>query len=143
MHIITQSQLKSIVEGPVPVPVNIKSTAFLSTAKTNTSVPANHSTRVHVDPSTPVDPAPVPTTTTTTVASAFIPKTNTVPDNRPTIFSPVLDPTITNNVSTNPPNHVVPEPDTTTTTYIYANPPTQNTPATDPNATFFYANLST
>ena len=131
-----------MVAGPilVPVPVNLPSTAPLSTVKTrnivpeniSTSVPANHSTPNY---STPVDPAPVTTTTTTSVSPAIIPTITTVPINSLTIFSHAPDPKITTNVPSNPPTPVVPEPDTTTTTCVYSNHHTQNSPAPDPTQT--------
>ena len=81
-NIITQSQIKYVVAGPVPVPVlvNLTQTATLFTvikttsvpANNYTRVPANNSTSVPTDPSNPLYPAHVPTTTTTDVTSKLI-----------------------------------------------------------------------
>ena len=67
--------IKSVIEGPVlvPVPVNIPATAPLLTATKTTSAPANPSTILPADHYTLVYPAPVPITTTTNVAPALIP----------------------------------------------------------------------
>ena len=93
-----------MVSGPVsfPVPVNIASTSPLLTATTNTSPPAIHSISIPVNPSTPVDPAPVPTTTTTNIAPALLPKTTNAPSNLPTTVSPLPYPKITTTFPDNP-----------------------------------------
>ena len=118
-----------MVAGPVTVTVifNITVTAPLLTAKTETSVPENNSTRVPDDLSTFFNRAPVPTITTNDVAFALLPTITTVPSNRPTNVAPAHDPTITTTVPANPPTLVVLEPYTTTTTCVYANPRTKKT----------------
>ena len=98
----------------------------------NTIAPANPSTSVPADHSTPVEPMLVPTTTTTTAAPALLPTTTTVPANRTNFVPPAPEQTIATTIPSNPPTHVVPEPDTTTTTRVYANPPLQNYPVPDP-----------
>ena len=127
--------INSVVAGPVivpvPVSVNLPATAPIFTATKTTIVPANPSTSIPADHSTPVDPAPVPTITTTNVTPSLLTTTTTVPDNRPTIFFPAPEPTITTTVPYNPPTPVFPEPDTTTTTSVYANPHTQISPVPD------------
>ena len=128
--------INSVVSGPFiyPIPVNLPASAFLQTVTTTTNIPDNPSTRFPVDPSTPVEPAPVPKNTTTNFDPVIITTTTTVPDNFPTTVSPAHEPTIATTVPSNPPNTVVPEPDTTNTTRVYANPPPQNAPVPDPNS---------
>ena len=115
--------IKSVVAGPVlvPVPVNLPAIASLLTATTTIIIPFNPSTSVPADHYTPVDPSPVPTTTTTNIATALLPTTTNVPSNFHNIFAPAPDPTIATTVPSNPPTTFVPEPDTTTTTCIYTN----------------------